>query len=390
MKKITERKSKTPGQIIRQLADNLGYSRRDLAQITGMSYDNIAKIMKDQVSLTVEAALLLAVALETSAKELMKDAVEYEITKLSPKILDRLKTAEEERFMHKKWSEDEMYGGGMVFETEYLDESEVIDWIDPLGQPDEEADGLYDLDILLTKAYQDFTHAPQYKVIADRWERKTRMQSKYYDTPKYLEAGDIGEIAEYAVKNVGNPDWINLVVSKLFEKGIIFLAPKRPSHLSYHSGLFVTDDKYVIVFANPKDREDMFLYALLHQLGHIEPTPSDSHDGIIAAKHHFCGHARHVLNKDQHTLNLFEYYETDERMADGFIRKLLPISAIEEAGKRIGGDVDQVVKALPHIPEIIVVGYFRWFKSHYRQRKLGTMRRFCDVFDPSIQEAHHR
>ena len=125
MKKITERKSKTPGQIISQLADNLGYSRSSLAHTTGMSYDNIAKIMKDQVNLTVEAALLLSVALETSAEELMRIALKHKITNTIPILLGFLKEAEKKHYGHRRLKQVIGNKESDTYEFKYLDKDEI-------------------------------------------------------------------------------------------------------------------------------------------------------------------------------------------------------------------------------------------------------------------------
>ena len=386
MKKITERKSKTPGQIISQLADNLGYSRSSLAHTTGMSYDNIAKIMKDQVNLTVEAALLLSVALEKSAEELMRIALKHKITNTIPILLGFLKEAEKKHYGHRRLKQVIGNKESDTYEFKYLDKDEIESLKQIYSAPKEIVD---DPEVRRFHSLSEgFIRLRDIASNFKMWQHQVMITSDTYETPKHLDAEDIGEIADYITKKIGDSNWINLVVDRLFQKGIIFLAHKRPPHTHYHSALFLRDRNFIIAFANLREREDLFLYTLLHQLGHIDRILYGIDNYHLMQPFRVCGFPWKPQTSDRKILEHFNRRQAEENAADEFIRELLPISEIEKAAKRIGGDVDQVINALPHIPEIIVVGYFRWFKSHYRQRNLGNMRRFCDVYDPSIADKY--
>lgn len=337
---IMKFKANTPGKAITASAADQGLSKTALARLTGMSYPNVVRIMADDVTLTPEAALLLAAALGLSAEDLLALSVKYEIAKLKEKMTPRLTDIERKRHLFLAYPMDSIINTGLISKHDSAVDIEDLLASDT-GDDDE---------------YWDHRKPPEVREKSNLvrvWRSILSRTLRGYSLPAFLWDINIISLAQKVVELVSeSTDWINMTVRLMAENGILLL-PVPPFTLKGAPSLAFINDSPVMVFPNPKGREDVFLYWLLDTLEGLTMSPQ-------------------YRKKNQ---------EAKHKNMVQITNEVLPIAKIKAKYKSIGGDIGKIIETLRPIPELIITGYFRWFKAHYRERRLGNARRVSDIYD---------
>jgi len=369
----------TPYEILQQMIEQKGLSRKDFARIVGRSYNGINKILNGQAPITCEMATLLSKSLDISYNDMKGLLIEQAVSKTEREFKQYYSNVQEEDELsyeinrrnlklHLLYDISDLINKGYIRDSNNIEdlESDIMKFM-----------GFSSVEQVYTEAIKD--HNSQQRtlkqVIA---KRKAEFgQQQFLDSIK--KAASYQQINKFnyfefkrlrfeLIKREDFADygWIHKLRHRLESLGICILFRLRYRNMpDYHSGYFWQEGRAFIIYPSGRQTVDQFLYAILHQLGHIYATSKsrDTHSDI-----RMCSFD--TADEDQ----------AKEKEADSFIDDILrSYEQIETAYKKAGHDVNKAALLLPDIPKPIVSGHFRWYRAHYRDRVFKDMPKVIDL-----------
>jgi len=380
-----------PDEYLNKVIKEKGISRKDLARILGKSYTGITKILNGKAPLTSEMAVIIQQSLNLDYEDIKKVMTEQAIKKAEDDLAATFKKAEirdhnafveckRKLDLHRRYDISDMINKGLIRDSNNLLELEE-DIMLNLGFRSRE-----DIYNSMPVIYPDSDLTQQEAEVSLKahslrvWENSLYQIASRQETPEYDSIKLEEFIKKITTEVLKSKDWVNIIIETLKECGISLIFAEKFQHMpQYHSGFFWMNYKAFIVYFTGKNSIDHFLYAILHQIGHIKARINWDRTRREYSNIFWCSFQ---INKDS---------MIRERAANDILKKTLNCyEEIEFTYREVGHDVEKTVKALPDIPKPVIYGHFKWFRAHYRHRKYKEMPRLIDVLDPKYLRYNER
>ena len=343
-------------RILRKQASKLGFTLMDIAKITGLSYESIKSIAAGRVPLSVKSALLIGEAIDYDASELMELSVEQRLLHHRSKMkleLETVSNSRQELSSQKKHAVPSIFEG--FSDRNVARRSYIFDARNKKFKEQREA---------FDKHWIDYTGS------------SSAMRRSAFKTSVFTVSRSFKSMAEMVVAEAGESKWVPKVILDLYVHGVFVTVGRETTQPSCHSSSFYSQNKATIAYTKVRGFGSDFLFALLHQLGHLHMHVGE----VVSNPEVSCN----WIGCRRPNESVFMHHDllAQESEAHGFVMEVISAQQIEDAYKRMPGkDINDLTASLPDIPPIFIFGYLRWYKPHYRDRILGSEKRFSELYD---------
>lgn len=249
----------SPGDLIKSLLAQKGLTQADLAIITGFSRQSISSIIAGRSSVTPEAAVALATALDNDPSDWLRLDGEYRLA-----LIQGDKSDIEHR--------------AAILQIAPIREMQKRGWIDPTSDFEElegELKGFFEVDNLQSglefqAAYSRNTELPSDDKAVRAWCYRARQIAKAIPVDKFDEK-KLPEL-ESVLRRVAAYSKETYRVPRLLAKyGIRFVVIEHLPQTKIDGAAFwLNEDSPVIALSIRYDRIDSFWFTLMHEFKHIQ------------------------------------------------------------------------------------------------------------------------
>jgi len=302
-----------PGERLRELLDEKGWTQEELAQITGRSRQQIIDLLNNQRGISPEMAVALGTAFKTTAEYWMKLDADHRLSQVredAVAVTLRLRIFE---FAPIK----EMQRRGWIKDTknvaEIQEELERFFRIESLDQVPQ-----FPLAMRRSASLDDLTPAQR------AWCFRARQLAEALHVPTF-EPTRVGELKRKLRALAAYPAEASKVSDLMRSYGIRFVVVEPLAGAKIDGAAFWIGDSPVVAVSLRYDRIDYFWFTLMHEVAHIENGDGLSVDTDLA-----------VEEREQPLMKAAAERRADELAAaalvppeemDSFIRRVGPMYA---------------------------------------------------------------
>ncbi|HOQ12914.1 MAG TPA: HigA family addiction module antitoxin [Spirochaetota bacterium] len=253
----------SPGQIIKRCLKSLNWTNRDLADVIGISEKSVSQLINNKQSITVETAILLSKAFNTSPELWLNLEQNYKLQK-SLSLCDK----------------DDVSIKAKIRRFMPMLEMRKKGWI-TFDNSEESQLRAYKNFWMLTDI--DFSHFEKSVAIFKRqkkhneeytlyytitWLRKAKIEASKIKVRAY-NRNSLEKLAESISAWTIKDDGVNLFIEKLQKCGVKFFILSHLTKTYLDGAVFWDEQNPVIVYTARHNRLDNFWWTVAHEIGHI-------------------------------------------------------------------------------------------------------------------------
>lgn len=265
-----------PGQIIKREMETLNWSQEDLSEIIGMSTKSISLIINNKQSITVETAILLSKAFNSSPEFWLNLEQSYRLRlKKEGKIEQETATKAEIR---KYMPILDMKKKGWI-DCGRSTESQIEAYCKFWNQkkPDFSVYSNEKLSFCTRRAKSDENYTKYYTL---SWLHKANVESELIDIPVYEEI-QLDKLSKHILEYTIQENGVSLFIDELNKTGVKFLVVSHLQKTYLDGASFFNKKNPVIVYTARYDRLDHFWWTISHEIAHILKHLKDADDCFL-------------------------------------------------------------------------------------------------------------
>ena len=253
-----------PGQIIKRNLEALNWTQEDLAEVIGMSEKSVSHLMNNKQSITVDTAILLAKAFESSPEFWLNLEQNYRLRERGEQ--QKEKEAEIKGEIRRHMPLAEMRKKGWVdYDASLESQIKAFNGFWKVKEPDF---SMYKDEALPYCARQKKDDGIYTRYYSATWLQKAKLTAERIKTVEYSEAAlDAlsGNIPSYSLRENGISDFI----AALNKCGIKFFVLSHLQKTYLDGACFIHNNNPVIVYTARYNRVDNFWFTMAHEIAHV-------------------------------------------------------------------------------------------------------------------------
>jgi plasmid maintenance system antidote protein VapI len=346
-----------PGEFVKREIKRKGMQIKDVARIAGVSYPNLSKILNDKMDMTLEMAMVLAYTLGMDPEKLAVLVAKNYARRWEnkPNYVGHHSKDEIIKMvtLHDKYHIKNLVALGMLKDTGNLklleDNLTRIYQIPSKDQLYETGktelhNKHYKLDVLLSEYFSART---QQLIEA----KKEELQVPPFDICK------LKEVVSSIPALLNRSDWVNHLIESIIDCGVIFVNFRSANRIGlktmYSLYKMINRATPVAMFISRQRSIEDYLFSIVRLLCYIIELKNN--------KQMYCSINGSFLDYGVEPKGELEISVCLE------IRKLLLYGEIEEAYRKNNSNIEETIKALPNVPEVIIVLSFLPFADNNRE-----------------------